>query len=165
MNEPATHGRHDDRAARCTAVAQLYVELDRRIADHHPVCRNRGVCCKFGAYGHRLMVTPLELDYFRSRHPDVPVPTGSPPAGAAAATVLPVLHESAAATCPYQIDGMCSTRHGRPLGCRVFFCESVNEGWQEPLTEWALARLRRLHDLHGITYRYQEWLSALADAT
>ena len=76
---------------------------------------------------------------------------------------LPTSEDASAAnqSCPFQKDGMCTTREGRPLGCRVFFCESADEGWQSELTEWALARLRKMHEQFDVAYSYTEWLAAL----
>ncbi|MCH8963582.1 MAG: hypothetical protein IIB58_01370 [Planctomycetes bacterium] len=154
----------------------FFAQLDQRIADHQPVCRNRGACCKFGAFGHKLYVTTLELAYFRARHPDRlqnqdPRPAQENQRAAGGLESRPVgslreltASENASAAnqdCPFQQNGMCTTREGRPLGCRVFFCESADEGWQSELTEWALARLRQMHEQFDVAYSYTEWLAAL----
>ena len=157
----------------------FFQQLDQRIAEHQPVCRNRGVCCKFGAFGHRLYVTTLELAYFRARHADRlqkqdPTPARADPRAAGFPSGLslrvedslrgPTTSENADTAnqvCPFQQEGMCTTREGRPLGCRVFFCESADEGWQSELTEWALARLRKMHEQFDVAYSYTEWLAAL----
>ncbi len=47
----------------------------------------------------------------------------------------------------------------------MFFCESADEGWQSELTEWALARLREMHERFDVPYVYSEWLTALAGMT
>ncbi len=147
----------------------FFGQLDQRIADHQPVCRNRGVCCKFGAFGHKLYVTTLELAYFRARHADRLQEHNTRPAqehqrAAGFSLRGPATSEHAATAnqvCPFQQEGMCTTREGRPLGCRVFFCESADEDWQNELTEWALARLREMHEQFDVTYSYTEWLAAL----
>jgi Fe-S-cluster containining protein len=123
-------------------MTEMLAHLDREIAAHKPKCINRGDCCQFGRYGHRLYVTPAELAYFIRRQDG-----RSRPATADA--------------CPYQIDGRCTTREHRPLGCRVFHCEHSDEPWQHELTEQYLARLARLGRRHGMEYRYVEWLAAL----
>ncbi len=160
----------------------FFGQLDQRIADHQPVCRNRGVCCKFDAFGHKLYVTTLELAYFRAHHADrlqgQDARSERDDQGAAGFSLRdhagrePVrgsaTNEDAATAnqvCPFQQDGMCTTRAGRPLGCRVFFCESADEGWQSELTEWALARLREMHERFDVPYIYSEWLTALARMT
>ena len=151
----------------------FFGQLDQRIADHQPVCRNLGVCCKFGAFGHKLYVTTLELAYFRARHADrlqeQNAPSTQDHQGAAGFS----LRDSNAGegafgaeqSCPFQQNGLCTTREGRPLGCRVFFCESADEDWQSELTEWALARLREMHEHFDVPYAYTEWLTALAGIT
>jgi len=137
----------------------LFGELDRRVAAHQPVCRNRGACCKFGAFGHKLYVTTLELAYFHAKHPErfpLAVADSSPRDSSTEHNTDSQNH-----TCPFQENGLCTTREGRPVGCRVFFCESAGEDWQGEITEWALAQLRELHERFGVSYSYVEWLSAL----
>ncbi len=157
----------------------FFGQLDQRIADHQPVCRNRGACCKFDAFGHKLYVTTLELAYFRARHGDRlqeqdprSAQDDQRAAGFPSGLSLrvedslrgPATSENAATVnqqCPFQHDGLCTTREGRPVGCRVFFCESADESWQSELTEWALARLREMHEQFDVAYSYTEWLAAL----
>jgi Fe-S-cluster containining protein len=147
----------------------FFGQLDQRIADHQPVCRNRGVCCKFDAFGHKLYVTTLELAYFRARHADRlqdQDPRAAQEDQGAAGFSLRDCNAAngsvgAEQSCPFQMDGRCTTREGRPVGCRVFFCESADEGWQSELTEWALAGLREMHERFDVPYNYTEWLAAL----
>ncbi len=151
----------------------FFGQLDQRIAEHQPVCRNRGVCCKFGAFGHKLYVTTLELAYFRAHHADRlqkqdPRPAQGNQGAAGFSLRVSSAGEGASGaeqSCPYQQNGLCTTREGRPIGCRVFFCESADEGWQSELTEWALARLREMHEQFDVPYVYSEWLTALAGIT
>jgi hypothetical protein len=46
------------------AMQSFYEEVGRRIAAEKPTCWNRGACCRFGEYGHRLYVTALEVAYY-----------------------------------------------------------------------------------------------------
>lgn len=148
----------------------FYAELEQRIAAHQPACRNRGACCKFDAYGHRLFVTGLEMIWFLHHHRDEVAGSGAgEPVGLLVQDVessfgsraLPQLARRPGASCPFQQQGLCTTRAGRPVGCRVFFCESEKEGWQSELTEWALGRLKQLHEQFQMPYTYAEWLTAL----
>jgi len=135
------------RAARDTdlihAVAATYDEVDARIARKAPVCVNRGWCCRFGAFGHRLYVTSTELAYFLSGFSD-DLRAGSDDG-----------------YCPYQVAGRCHARQHRPLGCRIFFCDVMSQGWQSPLTERTLGRLRTIGDVAGLPYVYIDWTEAL----
>jgi hypothetical protein len=129
------------------SVRGFYAALEDRISEHHPLCRNRGICCRFGEFGHRLYVTPVELAYFigtlaRQRKA-----------------------ETGAAACPYQVDGLCEPRSSRPMGCRIFFCESAGQGGQENLSEVGLQALRTLHERFDLPYAYVEWLDGLAQVT
>lgn len=125
------------------AMDAFYQRLASQIDGHRPVCRNRGACCRFGEFGHRLYVTAVELAYFAGT---VGRERAAP---------------EAASACPYQIEGLCDVRESRPMGCRVFFCESAGQGWQEDLTESALGELRTIHEQFDIPYAYSEWLTAL----
>lgn len=125
-------------------MRDLYARADDDIAAHRPICINRGACCKFGQFGHRLYVTEVELEYFATHEP---------------APSREVLKRDDA--CPYQVDGMCMARDHRPLGCRVFFCDPAARDWQGPLYERYLAELKQAGSDLGIDYRYGEWLAGL----
>jgi len=126
----------------------FYEGLDAEIASHRPLCWNRGTCCKFRQYGHRLFVTPLELAYFM------------------AGEAQPV-RATAEDRCPYQtegrhqVEGRCTARDQRPMGCRIFFCQAASRHWQPDLTERSLEKLQELHDRFGATYAYVDWIFAL----
>lgn len=128
-----------------SAVEALYAGLDARIGARRPVCVNRGDCCRFGSFGHRLFVTPVELAYFLAQSDG------------------PVSHVAAADACPYQRAGRCTARAARPMGCRVFFCESAAQGWQPGETEATLGRIKALHQRFDLPYVYVEWLTALRE--
>ncbi|MBX3396929.1 MAG: hypothetical protein KF841_16360 [Phycisphaerae bacterium] len=125
-------------------LAAFYARLDRTIDSYRPTCWNKGACCKFGEFGHRLYVTAIELAYF------VREQRGS------------WLGANGAAACPYQVEGQCTARAARPMGCRVFFCDPAAEHWQNPVYECYLGELKAIGERHGVPYRYMEWLSALA---
>lgn len=126
-------------------MAAFYAELDAAVAAHRPTCWNKGACCKFGEYGHKLFVTNVELAYFvRGERGRWRRPTGE-------------------AACPYQSGGMCNAREHRPMGCRVFFCDPAAQHWQNDEYERQLAKLKAIGERHGVDYRYTEWLSGLAE--
>jgi len=142
-----------DEVRRCAGDARfaaemelLYSELAAEIAARRPVCVNRGACCRFGEYGHRLYVTPAEVAYFLARSGGaVRSPDGSD-------------------ACPYQQGGRCTARDGRPSGCRIFFCDPRARDWQPGLSEEVLQRLRDLHARFRLPYTYLEWFEALRQA-
>lgn len=127
-------------------VRNLYARLESDIAARSPRCTNRGACCKFEAYGHRLYVTAVELEYFLAHQR---------PAG---------LRDVTSGSCPYQIDGRCTARGHRPLGCRVFFCDPDSQDWQPQMYERYLSELKRIGMECGVEYRYMEWLADLRSA-
>lgn len=134
------HVNRDDLAGR---MAEFYTDVDKAIAAHGPVCRNRGRCCEFDGYGHKLYVTTVELVYFvRGSRRQWRQPADG-------------------RSCPYQIDRRCIAREHRPLGCRIFFCDPDARAWQGPEYERRLGELKRIGVEFGIEYRYVDWLSAL----
>jgi len=129
------------------AMVRFYAELDAEIAALAPVCWSRGLCCRFGAAGHNLFVTTLELLYFAGRVLAAERRLASP--------------ETADSRCPHQIDGRCGVREFRPLGCRVYFCQASSAWWQPTMSERWLSRLRLMHEQFAVPYAYVEWLAGL----
>lgn len=126
-----------------SAVADVFAETDAIIAAHSPVCTNRGLCCHFDAYDHRLYVTSTELAYFLSGFSDdLTAPEND-------------------GYCPYQVGGRCTAREHRPLGCRVFFCDPNSQSWQPGLTESMLVRLRAIGRAHDLPDAYADWTASL----
>jgi len=122
-------------------MAQFYDDLSEDIAHRPGVCRQRGICCQFDARdGHCLYVTALEVCFYLSQQ--APAPANSN-------------------LCPHLIDGLCTVREVRPLGCRVYYCDPAAQDWQGPITETYLARLRTLHDEFSVPYFYADWLVVL----
>lgn len=135
------------------AVRDLYAQADRRIAEHAPTCWNKGECCRFGEFGHRLYVTALEVVCYLAAGDDVP-DGGDPHQDRG---LLPIVGDA----CPHAREGRCRARSRRPLGCRVFYCDPAASHWQGPLTEELLAELRQLHARLEVPYFYAEWLTVL----
>lgn len=133
-----------DDEALAARMAEFYRRVDEAVAAHQPVCLNRGACCRFDQFGHRLYVTTPELGYFlrgqqvawRSTH-------------------------AAEGACPWQAGGMCTAREHRPLGCRIYFCDAGAQAWQGPEYERFLGELKLIGRESGLPYAYREWLSAL----
>jgi Fe-S-cluster containining protein len=146
---PATHWLA---AARDLIVAAELEAIYQMIADQiearGPACWASGRCCHFENAGHRLYVTGLEAAY-------TAVKLGRELRA----------EEIAAATargdCPFLSRNLCTVHLIKPLGCRVYFCDRSAQDWQRELSERALELVRRLHDRHGIPYRYGEWRAML----
>lgn len=137
------------------AMGAFFAEVDQSIAQHDPVCRNRGACCRFDGFGHKLYVTSVELIYFvqgqRDAWRDMPAQKQA-------------CHPAdAASVCPYHVGGGCTARSHRPLGCRIFYCDPETRDWQPAEYERRHGELRRLGVRLGVDYRYVEWLSALRE--
>jgi hypothetical protein len=128
------------------AVRVFFDEVDRAIAAQNPICRNRGTCCRFESFGHKLYVTAVELIYFAHGQRNA------------------WWRAKEAGVCPYHDGGKCLARSHRPLGCRIFYCDPETRDWQQEEYERRLGELRRIGPRFGVDYRYVEWLSALREA-
>jgi len=107
-------------------LLEIYDDLSADIARAAPICELSGRCCRFKEYGHTLFISRPEAELLLER---------GLPANA-------VVDESG---CPFQIDGLCTARERRPLGCRVYFCDSNYAGIAEALSEVYVSRLKQLH--------------------
>ena len=125
------------------AMDEFYADLGRRIAARTPVCTNKGECCRFAEFGHRLYVTALEVVYYLSKCDGRAAPEGTQE------------------VCPHAHEGKCHARDRRPLGCRVFYCDPAAQHWQGPMTEEMLGQLRQMHHTLGVPYFYADWLTVL----
>lgn len=93
---------------------------------------------------------------------------GSAPAIAGSVS-LPVIkpgqaNEPIADGCVFQIDGLCSVHALRPIGCRVFHCDTRWSHKQEILYEHVHRSVRQLHDQFDLPYQYMEWRLGLQSA-
>lgn len=122
-------------------MSAFYARADARIAAQPGTCWNKGACCRFGEYGHRLYVTALEVAYYL----------------AMGETKAPGVTD----VCPHACEGKCHVRDRRPLGCRIFFCDPAAQDWQGPLTEELLSELRKIHDELSVPYFYADWMTVL----
>jgi len=120
----------------------VYAEVERVVANSRAVCIARGVCCRFEEAGHRLYATGLEADYAAHRHPDAPAP-------------------EAEGRCPYHVEGRCTAREGRPLGCRTYFCDAGPGAAMEEEHEAFLARIRAIEREAGYAPTYAEFTALL----
>src|SRR5258708_21950955 len=105
----------------------IYDDLAAEIAKAAPVCELSGRCCRFKEYGHTLFISRPEAELLLEQ--------GLPENA--------VIDE---AGCPFQINGLCTARERRPLGCRVYYCDPNYSGTGEALSEKFIARLKKLNE-------------------
>jgi len=65
-------------------------------------------------------------------------------------------------SCPFQAGRVCTVHTIRPMGCRLFFCDSSSNDWQHDQYEKFHADLKRLHESLAVPYFYVEWRAALS---
>lgn len=126
-------------------LGELYADLEREIAALAPKCELSGRCCDFPASGLSLFATDLELQWLRERSP-------------AGRNEDPGL-------CPHWNAGRCEAREGRPLGCRLYFCDASKAEELDRLSVRYHARLKRIHDETGHPYRYGPFLPRVRAAS
>jgi len=119
------------------AVAELrrvYAEADAEAAaDPRLRCELSGRCCRFREAGHVLFVTRLEYEEMVRR-------------GGSGGQAVD-------GACPWLQGTLCGNREGRALACRTYFCS--DEAAAAALTERLHARIREIHERHGIPYDYR----------
>jgi Fe-S-cluster containining protein len=126
-------------------LGELYADLDRELAALAPKCELSGRCCDFPRSGLTLFATDLELQWLRARSP----------AG----------RSDDPALCPHWVAGRCEARDGRPLGCRLYFCDASKAAQLEEVSLRYHARLKRIHDETGHPYRYGPFLPRVRAAS
>ena len=67
------------------------------------------------------------------------------------------------AGCPFQINGLCTARERRPLGCRVYYCDPKYSGTGEALSEAYISRLKQLHEETDTPWDYRPLHRYLAE--
>jgi len=123
----------------------LYADTDAAIAAANPRCDASGRCCRFKEYGHTLFISRIEADYLLARAPAWSGPVS-------------------ADFCPFQVEGLCTARGPRPLGCRVYFCDPTWQERGEALTESGIRRLKAIADEHGLAWEYAPLVRFLREA-
>ncbi|MBN9121006.1 MAG: hypothetical protein J0I06_17955 [Planctomycetes bacterium] len=118
------------------AVLAVYAAADAAIAAVGPRCDASGRCCHFTEYGHTLFISAFEAELLL--------------AGALLCTEGPFSRDG----CPYQVNGLCTAREHRPLGCRIYFCDPSFQDRMVEITEESLAALKRIADEHGTGWHY-----------
>jgi hypothetical protein len=135
--------RLDDPNLACTRpawhaeLAALYGDLDAQVARLGPTCELSGRCCRFREYGHTLFISAPEVEFLLAVAP--------PP-------TRPLDHGE---TCPWQDQARrCTARDGRPLGCRVYFCDPSYTHSGQELSEQFISRLKQLTENHRLPWNY-----------
>jgi Fe-S-cluster containining protein len=125
-------------------LEQVYDALQREVAAAGVACDLRGHCCDFARSGHVLFATDVEVAYARAHGGD-PVP------------------DAAAGQCPWFRGGRCHLRAGRPLGCRVYFCDPRYADKMNEIAERHHRRVVEIHRTHGLSYRYSMFVHTIRE--
>lgn len=117
------------------AVLAVYAFADEAVRAAAPRCDASGRCCRFTEYGHTLFISRFEADILLERAP---------------AYERPVSRDG----CPFQVNGLCTARETRPLGCRIYFCDPAFQDRMSAITEATIAALKKIADAHGTGWEY-----------
>jgi hypothetical protein len=116
-------------------VMEVYAVADAAVAAAGPRCEASGRCCRFKAYGHTLFISHFEAEILLESAPPYTRPVSTD-------------------GCPFQVEGLCTAREPRPLGCRIYFCDPGYGDRMAEITEDAIARLKAIADEHGAGWHY-----------
>ncbi len=116
-------------------VLEVYAAVDAAIAKAGPRCDASGRCCRFTEYGHTLFISQFEADILLESAPPYATP-------------------AAVDTCPFQIEGLCTARAARPLGCRIYFCDPTYQDRMMEITEHSIAQLKQIADTFETGWHY-----------
>jgi len=115
-------------------LAALYRQLDERLDELAPACRQCGQCCEFARKDYRLFASHLERALVLRRH------------------AQPRLTPSGA--CCFLVEGRCSIHPLRPLACRVYFCDPAHKAREQDIYHAFQRRVRALTDKHHLAWNY-----------
>ena len=116
-------------------VMDVYAAVDEGVASAGPRCDSSGRCCRFTEYGHTLFISQFEAEILLESAP---------------AYSVPVSRDG----CPFQVEGLCTMRAARPLGCRIYFCDPSYQSRMVEITEESIARLKQIADAHDTGWHY-----------
>jgi hypothetical protein len=117
------------------ALLAVYAAADAAVSAAGPRCDASGRCCRFAEYGHTLFISAFEAELLLEAAPPFEQPVSRD-------------------GCPFQVNGLCTARDTRPLGCRIYFCDPAYQERMIEITEDALTALKRLADEHGTGWYY-----------
>ncbi len=125
----------------------IYREVDAAVAEFGPRCDLSGRCCDFERSGHVLYATDLEAHYLLDRaRRETDDASRFAPDGR---------------LCPFWRKPLCAARAGRPLGCRVYFCDPAFAQRMPEVYERFQTAIRGLHDALGLEYNYAPLVETL----
>jgi hypothetical protein len=116
-------------------VLAVYSAVDAAIAAAVPRCDASGRCCRFTEYGHTLFISAFEAEllFIGALEKHGPFSRDS---------------------CPYQVNGLCTAREHRPLGCRIYFCDPTFQERMLEIAEASVSALKRIADAHDTGWHY-----------
>ena len=122
-------------------LQNIYQELEKTLETIPRPCEACGACCQFSQAEHRLYGSGLELANLMDHHPHL----------------APVQEDR----CPHQVEGKCTVRANRLIGCRTYYRlhQKKDRLKAEEAYEIALAKVKDIHLREGIPWEYRDIMS------
>lgn len=136
-----------------TELRALYQALEEELGRRAPRCELSGRCCDFKTSGHVLFATDLEVDFALQESSAAQGPAGE----VRGAVDDPEL-------CPFHVEGLCGLRGGRPMGCRVYFCDPTYADEMPEVAERYHRQVIAIHERYGLPYRYGRFVASIREA-
>ena len=138
----------------CSAVGEVYREIDEQVGQLEVACRGCGKCCRFEEFGEDLLASTAEMGYFWAWLRERP---------SMLSRLLAGKGELGCKVCPFLEDESCAAREGRVLGCRAFFCgaKGIKKEQMGNMYEAYHEQIGELHKQRGVQYRYLGWGEAI----
>lgn len=133
------------------SISTIHESVAKEVRRRKPLCLASGACCHFDAFDHRLYATGLEAALCAQ----ICAEEGH------GIDLKDLATARTAGGCPWQTGRLCTARAGRPVGCRVFYCDPRASEWVPELAEWAHGAIKELHQELGVPYVYGEWRDML----
>ena len=138
----------------CSALKELYRELEQQTLELDAICQRCGNCCRFEQFGQELLASTAEVGYLLAwlrKQPSMLKKSLTKRA--------PHSHK----LCPFLENDSCALREARVLGCRVFFCQAEGPKKQQmaDIYETYHKRIQDLHEQRGLSYNYLLWPRAI----
>lgn len=126
-------------------LQQLYDNLDEELTRLKFKCDSCGECCFFEKQEHILYATKLEIDFFTYMITKKKI-----------ASVDNIIER-----CPFQRKATCLAHKMRPLGCRSYFCNPIDDIVLEDLSCKYHERLQKIHKEFNIDWEYKPFVKEI----
>jgi Fe-S-cluster containining protein len=126
-------------------LSEIYQKIDSDLSKLEQPCTGCGMCCDFKQAEHRLYISSLEFIYLIEHNKLNDFKNND--------------------ICPYRINGKCSVREHRMIGCRTYFRLHTEKDREksEGIYEKYLKELKLLYQKYDIPWEYRDLMGFLQE--